>query len=358
MVTPSKSLIVQGTQTSDPGPLYYTIFDGSSWTAPVRLPHGMASPNGMSLAVDSYGALVGIHRNQSGNLYCSSYNSESCTWTLPHKIEPYELNNTWPPKIEVVLAADSRLALARFRDRLYCVYRCANNEICYTCSWGSFQYLENLTWERPKNVGDGFRTSDGPALASFDNRLICVVRSAKNNRTYWSSYSGGKSWRKFESLQDTHDQFKTSASPALAVYNNELYCFLRGMDQMTAGGLFWSKLSEDGRSWSRFSKIKDIDLLSGPSFTIFNKQLRREDQSSDPHGEQLVTQRELVCTVRGGDNQLWYGTINVQSIPFGSLEPALVTKAIQVDPIQCCQGEQGLCDLNSKLFCVYGAPES
>ena len=216
---------------------------------------------------------MGIHRNQSGNLYCSSYNSKSCTWTLPHKIEPYQLNNTLPPKIEVVLAADSRPALARFRDRLYCVYRCANNKICYTYSCKvSFEYLENLTWERPKNVGDGFRTSGGPALASFDvNPLIYVIRSAKNNCTYCSSYSGGKSWRKFESLQDTHDQFTTSASPALAVYNDELYCFLRGMDQMTVGGLFWSKLSKDNRSWSRFSKIKDIDLLSGPSFTILNK---------------------------------------------------------------------------------------
>ncbi|KAG0561488.1 hypothetical protein KC19_9G068200 [Ceratodon purpureus] len=282
--------------------LFYTTFDGSSWTTavPSSLPHPeMASPNGMSLA-DHHGTLVGVHRAAdewkfSRNLYWNTYTGTS--WTRPQIME----SQTSP----------SRPAVATFGDRLYCLYRGEGNEIWCT-SLGS--NLNDL-WTPAVDVGGVYRTSDGPALASYRGCLISVIRGL-DNYVYWDVFNG-LGWRGYEEMKN--GAF-TSGSPALAVYKNELYCCIRGMD----GYLHWGRYF--GTDWFALTKLVDYQLgvVSGPSLAVFNNQ--------------------LVCTLEGPDNKFYYTTFDglrwsqVRKVPFQS----------------SCTGEQGLCTYNSKLFCVYG----
>lgn len=281
--------------------LYYTTYDGSSWTTAVPLGHEMASPNGMSLA-NHHGTLVGVHRGldddlRSQNLYWNTYTNSS--WT--------------PPQVMKSQTSPSRPAVAAFQDRLYCLYRGKGNEIWCTSAGSNLNI-----WIPPVNVGLAFRTSDGPALARYGDRLICVVRGIDNN-VYWDSFSGSR-WRGYERVGG----LSTSGSPAVAVYKNELYCCVRGMGA-DAGWLFWEKLSSNMK-WSSFHSGFEVGLnRSGPSLAVFNDQ--------------------LVCTLIGPGHQVQYSTFN-----------GLRWSEVSAIPSQYSLGEQGLCAIHSRLFCVYGIP--
>lgn len=177
--------------------LFITTFNGSLWTTAIRLPK-MYSPNGVSLA-DYLGNLVGIYREASNILFMTR-----CLRMLP---------GTWVKDFTIQIAeSPSRPAVATFKDRLFCVYRGVGDEILCTSVRKSL-----AGWTPANNFGGDFRTCDGPALAGFANQLICVIRDVKSN-ICWDSFNGSVS-RGFEVLTG----WRTSASPTLAVYNNELY---------------------------------------------------------------------------------------------------------------------------------------
>ncbi|KAJ7528149.1 hypothetical protein O6H91_16G086500 [Diphasiastrum complanatum] len=285
------------TNTGSPYSLFYTTFDGSSWTTAVPLRHTMASPNGMSLA-DHHGTLVGVSREvRSRSLYWTTYSSSS--WSRAHPMQ----GQTSP----------SRPAVATFQDRLYCLYRGERNEICCTSAGSNL----NDGWTPAVIVGGNIRTSDGPALASYDNRLISVIRSSYDNNIYWDSFDGS-GWRGYEQLKG-----KTSGSPAVAVYKEQLYLCVLGMDS-GKGGLYWFKLS--GSKWSSFSKVDcKLRIQCGPSLAVFNNQ--------------------LVCTLHGREDKLYHTIFDGGSW----------SQASKIPSQSSCHGEQGLCSIHSKLFCVYPA---
>lgn len=298
--------INQVTNTGPSYSLFYTTFDGFSWTTAIALPHQMCSPNGMSLA-DHHGILVGVHRAvRNRKLYWNTYTSSS--WTRAQAMPC--LNS--PAQFQT---SPSRPAVATFSDRLYCLYRGEGNEIWFTSAGSNL----NDGWSSAVNVGGYSRTIDGPALASYDGRLISVIRGA-DNIIYWDSFDGSR-WRGYEKLNG-----KTSGSPAVAVYKNELYLCIRGMDRPGTGGLYWFKLS--GSKWSPWVRIDyQLGLQGGPSLAVFNNQ--------------------LVCTLRGPENKLHFTTF----------DGSRWSQVIKIPSQASCQGEQGLCGIHSKLFCVYPAPK-
>ena len=177
--------------------------------------------------------------------------------------------------------SSSRPAVATFQGRLYCLYRGDNNEIWCT-STGS-----NLDdgWTPRVNVGVNFRTIDGPALASYGDRLVSVIR-ATDNCVYWDDFSGS-GLRGYEPVTAWDGYEPVKGCPALTVYNNELYCCIRKGEGR--GKVSFIKLL--GNKWLAILDmfLPENVLGFGPSLFVFNNQ--------------------LVCTVEGV-SQLYYITFD------------------------------------------------
>ncbi|MFD3779310.1 hypothetical protein [Streptomyces sp. NPDC058612] len=73
------------------------------------------------------------------------------------------------------------------------------------------------TWTPMKPLGGHF-SHQRPGLASFGGKLHCVYRGHNNNALWWTHYSNGE-WAQAKQLRANCD-----SGPALAVFDNQLYC--------------------------------------------------------------------------------------------------------------------------------------
>ncbi|MEK2479293.1 hypothetical protein [Streptomyces noursei] len=167
-------------------------------------------------------------------------------------------------------------------------------------------YTQEDGWGAPVavNLHSG---ANPPALAVYNNRLYCAHRALIGDNLQWSASIDGIDW-----LPDQTLDVRSSDTPALAASNGELYCVYRGMD----GTLGWT--SYDGSVWSTPTTITDSVTTHAPAMAALNGKLH--------------------CTYRHPD-----GTM--QSITFDANEWSTPTKVWHYPAL----GAPGMCAGKEKL---------
>ena len=72
-------------------------------------------------------------------------------------------------------------------------------------------------WESPKDTNTGYGTTGTPALAIYDDKLYCVhlAKGGKPNQLWWACYNGEK-WTTSDTLLGNQ---RAASTPSLGVYN-------------------------------------------------------------------------------------------------------------------------------------------
>ncbi|MEV0621847.1 hypothetical protein AB0I81_51605 [Nonomuraea sp. NPDC050404] len=187
--------------------LWWTRFDGTSWSADTRMNAG--SSRGPALATFN------------GHLYCvyKSRDNDTNMWWMRFNGTTWSAETVFPGH-----RTSANPALAVFQNHLWCVHRGGGND-------------QNLYWTRFTGTSwagnpqmPGHMSSQGPALAVFNNHLYCVHRGAGNDQHLWWTRFNGTSW----STDTRLPGHMSSHSPAIAAYRepegteDQLFCVHRG----------------------------------------------------------------------------------------------------------------------------------
>ena len=128
---------------------------------------------------------------------------------------------------------------------------------------------------RPGSVIEGQGSKAAPALAPFNNKLHMVHLGDSTNNIWWSIFDG-QVWRTdggSEGNERIPNQ-KSKASPALAVFNNELH--MVHLDD-SSNDIWWSIY--DGVSWKKSDGSPGNERIPGqtskasPALAVFNNRL-------------------------------------------------------------------------------------
>ncbi|MGI2904988.1 DNA/RNA non-specific endonuclease [Tolypothrix sp. VBCCA 56010] len=173
---------------------------------------------------------------------------------------------------------------------------------------GTEKLNDNLKIKSLQDVGDvgteeandklKIGISGSPAVAVFNNKLYCVYEGPNNDGSLHYCTFDGQKWYDDQTIGKN----RTSGPPALAVFNNKLYCVHEGAQE--DGWLYYCHTS-DGQNWSSSDKLDKDGRGIGTSLRA-----RRY-----PTATLAVYKGLLYCVHEGqgskdGKGWLWYCTFN------------------------------------------------
>ena len=127
--------------------------------------------------------------------------------------------------------------------------------------WATF---DGTAWTSQRQMG-GKATSNGPAMAVFQNQLYLVWNGHATDSSIWfSSFDGElRDWRQQQQVPNV----ATNESPAVTIFQDRLYMAWAGLEQQN---IFWSFF--DGQTWAP-QKMTDVLTGSGPAIAAFDARL-------------------------------------------------------------------------------------
>ncbi len=157
-------------------------------------------------------------------------------------------------------------ALAVFENKLWIAHqgRSQSGWMWYSTSpdgqnWGT----DNLA----PNSLDAYGLSESPALCASTGWLWCVRQGRGQSRKAWfSHYEPGVGWSFDSPVEYQGNVYGLSGSPALASYQQTLFCVRRG----ASGGKLWWGVSDP--AWSP-DTCTNITSHSSPSLAVFKNNL-------------------------------------------------------------------------------------
>lgn len=236
-------------------------FDGTSWSEDKLIPN-----NDNAFGVSGSPALAVFNnklycirqgRGDSGWLWCAS-TSDGTNWSEDALI---------PTNANAFGLSDSP-ALAVFNNRLYCAREGRGDSGWVWCASTS----DGASWSEDAlipNSGNAYGTSGGPALAVYNNKLYCIREGRGNSgQLYWATFDGTK-WSEDKILPNKNSPYGTSGRPGLAVFDNKLFCINEGRGD--SGELYWSAF--DGTNWSGDNLLPCSGTSGPPALAVYNNKL-------------------------------------------------------------------------------------
>ena len=146
----------------------------------------------------------------------------------------------------------ARPAAAKYGNSLYIVYRSSADSTMW------YAWFDGTSWNGDIQIKTGGgkvpKTSAAPAIAVFNNILYLVYRSSADS-TMWYAWFDGSSWSGDKQIAKPDGGVpKTSDAPALAVFNNILYLVYRS----SADSTMWYAWF-DGSTWNGDVQIAKPD---------------------------------------------------------------------------------------------------
>ncbi|BAY95893.1 glycosyl hydrolase, BNR repeat protein (plasmid) [Microchaete diplosiphon NIES-3275] len=265
----------------DNGELWYSTFDGSKWLQDQKVSNVGISESPAVLVFNNQ--LYCFHQgsNNNGELWYS-YTKDGVTWEIDTKVPNVGLSKS--PSVTV------------FQNKIYCFYQLAGNG-------GSLRYItfDGTTFSSATLSGPGtfvgYPSKDGqrfpigsdqsPAVVVFNNQLYCFHQGSNNNGELWYSYTkDGWTWE----IVDTQiPNIGLSKSPSVAVFKDKMYCFHQGMGDNRE---LWYTIF-DGSTWLQDQKVSNVDISESPAVVVFNN--------------------KLYCFYQNNNNQLLYSLLNEET---------------------------------------------
>lgn len=175
--------------------------------------------------------------------------------------------NWSPPQVVNNSGSSSAPALAVFQDQLYMA--CRGVETDHRLFWAIFDENSNPPQFVFQPVLDDRASSDGPALAVFQDKLYMAMRgSADDHRLFWATFDGTPPWSTPQPLADSG----SVDGPALAVFQNKLYMFTRGLEGDQR--LFFATFDSQGAkpAWSAHTVMEGMFSNRQPGVAVFRNQ--------------------------------------------------------------------------------------
>ncbi len=234
---------------SDQG-LYYSSFDGSSWSAPATIP-GVGSSWGPSLCEFNgrlYAAWKGSGTDKQ--LWYTSFDG-SC----------------WAPQATIPGAASAiGPALAGFGNKLYAAWKGSgtNEQLWYTSFDGSSWAPQATIPDVASEIGPTLRVGSG-------GRLYAAWKGSDDydrlNDQLWYTSFDGSSWAPQATIPGTDGSSGSLVGASLAVFDNKLYAAWRTTANAGQEQLDYS--SFDGSSWASPAVIPGtVTALGTPPLSL------------------------------------------------------------------------------------------
>jgi hypothetical protein len=174
-------------------------------------------------------------------------------------------------------------ALAVFNNHLYCVYAAFDGS---GASLHMTRSAEGTIWKQPISIPGNPGTQ--VALAVFNNRLYCAYQSPyalnpPHHTLCLISTADGNTWTAERSYQNINP----IAAPALAVFDNNLYCAYL-LDDPTSLAMS-STSSYDGETWTPPRTYRNILMATPPGLATYRGRLYAGFQSADASNTLCVT---------------------------------------------------------------------
>jgi hypothetical protein len=174
------------------------------------------------------GKLYCIHegRGYSGYLWYTTFDGTS--WSQDQQLTTSGNGN---------VGTSGSPALAVYNGKLYCIHegRGHSGYLWYTTFDGTtWTADQQLTTSGNGNVG----TSGPPALVAYQDKLLCIHEGRANAGYLWYTVFDGGTWSQDQQLPDQKNNYGTSGAPGLAVYQDTLYCIHQG--RSNAGYLWYA----------------------------------------------------------------------------------------------------------------------
>jgi hypothetical protein len=227
---------------SSPYHVYYSAFNGSTWTAQRSVPTGVSSPGvGPALAVYNGDLYVVWGGKSSHRLWYSAFNGAA--WTSQARI-PSALTEATP-------------ALGSYNGSLY---------LLWTGQSGSkvwYSSFNGTTWTAQATVPSAVSYADdaGVALAAYDTQLFASW-GGPSDAIWYASFNGTK-W-------STPGSFASQwlDGPALAVNDGLLYA---AWIDFNSADVFYAAF--DGSGWTTGTPIPSASSVSGPALASYESAL-------------------------------------------------------------------------------------
>ncbi|WP_411130189.1 phosphatidylinositol-specific phospholipase C [Streptomyces sp. x-19] len=142
------------------------------------------------------------------------------------------------------------------------------------------------------DTGPSWRTEYTPAIASYNGSLHAVFCDSEN-KLMWTSYNG-TSWTTPQQIRD----FRSQAQPALAVWQNKLFCAHLGMDDPSVYVNYYAKY-DNYQDWHEAQRTP-LTSFTGPALVALSDGLN----VVAPRLLSLSPTRIYIYRV-GGDGNLW-----------------------------------------------------
>jgi hypothetical protein len=254
-------------------------------------------------------------------LYCAfeKYEQDDRSAVLQYISSPNGSDWSNPGAIPNASIADSP-ALTDYSGTLYCAYQLYGSDY-HSGRLYMIGSADGSTWGQPEQVA-GASISLSPALATFNNVLYCAYqgyeRDDRSGKLFLGSSQDGVTWTTPVQISGV----SMSNSPALAAFNNSLYCAYQGYGPN--GQLMYTS-SSDCATWSTPSPIAAAQMSESPALVVFNGRLYAFYQGSGHNGQ--------LCYTSTPDGSTW-ATPVVMANALMSNSPAVAT-------------------FNDELFCFY-----
>lgn len=264
-----------------------------------------------------------------GVLYCARQGRGNSGWTWCGTFD----GTNWSddaliPGSDNAYGVSGSPALCAYNGLLYCIRQGrgdSGNMYCGTfdgTSWSDDALLPSSN--------NPFRLSGSPALAVFNDLLYCAFEDAGDEGWVYCTTFDGRNWSPAVLIPNSNNAYGTSGTPALAVFGDRLFCARQGRGD--SGWTWCSWLDGDGDGWADDMLIPDDDNAYGMSGS----------PALAAHNDLLYCLRQG----RGDSGDMYCGTYDGNSwsddaeIPTGN------------NPFQL-SASPALCEFNGTLYCAF-----
>jgi hypothetical protein len=239
--------------------IWWSIFDGTLWRRPNGTPGDQRIPGQQSKTTPALAVynnqLHMIHLGTSSNdIWWSIY--DGTTWNRP---------DGTPGNVQIPgQQSKATPALAVYNNQLHMIHLGdSSNDI-----WWSI--YDGTTWNRPDGTPGnvqipGQQSKATPALAVYNNQLHMVHLGDSSNDIWWSIYDG-TTWRRSDGTPGNERirGHRSRAAPAVAVFTNRLHLAHIG----ESSNNIWNS-SFDGNEWGADRRRYDGQSSAGPAMAAF-----------------------------------------------------------------------------------------
>jgi chitinase len=314
------------------GQLWYTIFEGVSWSASMQVPNlGTSGPPGVAvfggelyclhegLGEDGWlwyttlsvltlsqdqnvpnvgtsgppgvavfgGQLYALHQGifeRNELWYTTSF--DGTTWAEDTQVKGTAFGGISSPHTDLHFRGPHAAAVV-FNGTLYCLHEGIKNrekdgQLHYTTTDGT-------NWSADKNTG--IATSGPPGVAEYGGLLYWMHEGAGEDGQLWYGTFDGETLSTPALVPK--NTLGTAGPPALAVFNNTLYWLRQGKGQDAR----LRYATYDGTTWSADQPVPNVTMANSPAAAAFNNKLYCFYEGKAP-----LTQQ--------GNGQLWFTVFN------------------------------------------------